>query len=570
MCSIPLEIIKIILTKSNTSDLYTFLTVCKSWYFLTIPHLYETIHIKEEEKLQLFFKSITAYPHCMQAANHVRSLNMTAMIDIMAWITKEGKIKDFLDAFLHCPNIEILYITAQPHIVNHILKAEVPILRNIKKLVFTKTKMTSKVECIRCLFKFRSTLTYLDVKELLCSPSDYTTNKIISYLQLYPQLIDLLMDCNHKLIQNSPLFQLILDHCTQLTSLTYILNGRLTLSEQVENTYPSLVRLDLQIDHLHLQDMFYLKSRLTGLRNMKLTINNTLLDDLDAFSVLLDWNQLHQLDFTLVLMDSTLFREMQYTLSRYLKHRHKVGRGHHKLSFHYINTRAEEISLRLCMVRCPITGSTHMKCRMGFYNKTELSYEDWLKVFGPSLNHLKIRDDHYEAKTSLKTINAYCPVLTQLELDVTKLIHLDVSYSPNHSLHDLNISHCHVDDATLREIESVYPRLQKLYLNKIRLTPDCVDNALYTLRLPETKLKYLVFKQSEAWLAYLRLVVTRQQGEHIEQLWFFCLKRNDIIRHKNWSLQQIQNRLSKPIILLKSSSIEHVQVKHTHKACLSF
>ncbi|KAI8972914.1 hypothetical protein BDB01DRAFT_451256 [Pilobolus umbonatus] len=304
--------------------------------------------------------------------------------------------------------------------------------------------------------------------------------------------------------------------------------------------------------HFHLQDSYYIKNRFTCLKDLTIHISNKVYDEEWSVGLLMEMTQLNRLLFKMETKEIGQYQNVVRTFWKYAEHHETDGSVNRAeiasqyedrmlvaLSYTKIGKKFKTMAVKLCI--------PHL---------VNVSYKDWIGDFGYSINELRIKSYHPGSKVNMKEINNLCPSLVRLDLIVSEIISSDSFYSPNHHLSDLTLNFCPVDNNTLREIESVYPRLKNLYLVCVDLKYEYSADNIYYLQLPETGLLYLELRGNDSWLFEMNFKVVMEVNGYPRYRWRLNLFYNETI--VNTYEDSITESLSRPQHILKSSTVQDV------------
>ncbi|KAI8972940.1 hypothetical protein BDB01DRAFT_839119 [Pilobolus umbonatus] len=183
---------------------------------------------------------------------------------------ESGYEVDLVDAFQNCPNVEAIYINAEKAMTQVLLDSRTS---NLKISEYFCLFIPIKVKfLILARLYFDSEIHYFDHD---------TPGMLANYLSEYPSLTSMVFQRPIKECEGSPIFHRILSQCNLLVYLKY--RATTLISSVIDihtlQDFPSVKELALEVDHLAIQDTEYIKSTLTHLQTLTITINKTAHDD---------------------------------------------------------------------------------------------------------------------------------------------------------------------------------------------------------------------------------------------------------------------------------------------------
>ncbi|KAI8976007.1 hypothetical protein BDB01DRAFT_805003, partial [Pilobolus umbonatus] len=77
MHSLPFELQSLIIGQLHKPDYLEYITVCKAWYTIFMPFIYESIIIKDNGFMITFLESMMTRPRCIDACQYIQEIDAT-------------------------------------------------------------------------------------------------------------------------------------------------------------------------------------------------------------------------------------------------------------------------------------------------------------------------------------------------------------------------------------------------------------------------------------------------------------------------------------------------------------
>ncbi|KAI8972525.1 hypothetical protein BDB01DRAFT_810067, partial [Pilobolus umbonatus] len=552
------ELIQLVAEQLDFNDFHRCLRVNKYWYAIFIRLLYAVIKPKSKYHLKLFLESTTIYSRCMEAGNFVKHLDMSYLSSADKFNIRFENGVDFIDALLFYPNIEHLSVDYKVDIIQALMNPRLPGMNKLQVLHLYPWSydIDFKYNIMDCYYKYRSQLTCMKLDSLTSIISAYTPDSFITYLESFPHLKSLYIEIPLDTFEDSPMLNNILSHCPTLTRMQYACDSLNTLNcgSEIDIKYRLIRQLDITVNSLYLQDVFYIKNSFTYLDHLTLNAFGTVDDECVVITELMQIEALRNLRLQIPRYSESImntFWKHACFLSHYLQE-HAIT----KASF-TLNNSAYGSSI-LSFSKCPFTGIRTIKSNLSVQRHAAISYELYLKEIGHRLDELKIEDRYYGSSITIERTNEMCPVLSKLSLFGHKLTKSNRVARPNHNLHNLTLYQCTFSLAIFREMEQAYPMLRRLTLSVASISSDhnYAAGKIYQLQLPETGLISLaIFSYDE--LSNI-LVVKEVDGVSIRS-WHYNHESEGMVVTEHRDIFLVKQILSvNPLFLFKSTTVESV------------
>ncbi|KAI8970716.1 hypothetical protein BDB01DRAFT_814399 [Pilobolus umbonatus] len=385
-----------------------------------------------------------------------------------------------IDTLSLCPSIKRLTVGYIPEIVNGLLSDKMPVLKSLKMLSFDKYYLRNQPDkTMDCYYKFKSSLTHLNLLSVITASKGSISQMIPSYLQSFSLLTDLTI-LSGKAEARLHLFDAILINCPHLSHLVYRdLTSHRDIYNTSSDTYPQLKNLKLRIPRFDSHYTRYIRKKLTGLTQLVFDIyhfphdwKEYVLDDIIACKPL----EYYQINMQWYWITSDLFKQFVTQFIAYPSDTineiecipEDVGLD--RITFtHDKYTRTKSISLPL---HYPLYSIGYVFVNMGFYFDT-------LKIITKHIHRDKVVYNY-------QTINEVFPRISCLGVDDIERISIDGLTIPNYNMKTLKVGKARVSDSWFRSIEIGYPSLKYLVLSLNGKYMASVDYTRGQFQLPNT------------------------------------------------------------------------------------
>ncbi|KAI8976760.1 hypothetical protein BDB01DRAFT_802460 [Pilobolus umbonatus] len=553
MEQLSLELVERLTSYLGTRDFYHCSTINKFWYNISIPLLYANINFRNERRLCLCIDAITTYPRTKEAGYFIMELDLNRLTHFTL-TSQSGKTIDPITALLYCPNLQKLALPYIPELLDSLLSEEIPVLKHLKTLdLGYHSTIKSGKQIMDCYYKFRLTLTYLNLIPVRYAFGRRIPDQMSAYIQSFPRLNHILFLEPYSLEESPPLLGDIFAYCPHLTHVNYLGCDINKLMRRSKNSCPQLKSLELCVGYIDLQNILYIKRRFTSITKLVLRFSvkpNSKMEYL--FSEIMTIKTLSILQITLYLN-----REDHPTSWEYAKNflEYPLANTTNKLLFIRMHDTNETISLFY-------DRSTHTRNLLFPLSTVRYAFshiENSIKMVGKHLDTLEIGNYVYQGEPIVDRheINEVFPRLSQLCLRNRENEISNSTITPNHRMKTITLGGVKIDNTFLRDIETCYPLLHHLKISlsskRMNLTARYPD----PLRLPETGLKSVTFNfpVRMKW----HIVVVKEVNGYPVKVWYYDWYTNSVlITEHEEALAVTHRRSNKKRILLKSSTIEEI------------
>ncbi|KAI8972524.1 hypothetical protein BDB01DRAFT_854571 [Pilobolus umbonatus] len=478
----PIEIFELIIDHLDPLDYYHCSTVNRYWYNMIIPFLYTNVSLKDDRQHMLFINSMRFYPRSIEAGYYVKEFSFRHLYYTDGPSDHTNEIKTPVDALQYFPNIEILRLPNDDYPLQCLLANRVPVLKSLKKITFRRARVCENTGrlLMKCYYKFRASLTYLNLRTLQELFNRYTLIKVTTFLQSFPRLAEMDAQVPPRFI-DSPFFDTLVSHCPTLTRLNYC--GYKMNNQNISDTpFPQLKSLTLVLSTVDLEYAYYIRRKFTSLTHLVVEFEDDYTENPGPFFTQimpLKTLQSYTIKFN---RDSEVYNNYWIYYQQFLKYPvpDTINRIHflspanacYKTSLVYDKNEG----IRTVVVIIPSTPQPPN----AIYKK--------LEKIGDYIDMLKIHCDRYQPMISFQKINDLCPQLTHLHIADCQNLEPDPLVLPNYNMKSLKLGRVDLENRFYREIEQGYPSLHELTLTLFsvkRLSIQLPTSVrLLTLRCP--------------------------------------------------------------------------------------
>ncbi|KAI8972941.1 hypothetical protein BDB01DRAFT_839120 [Pilobolus umbonatus] len=497
--------ILILLSKQLSKDhYYSYLTVNKCWYSLFDKLIYNTIEPCSTYKLVLFLEALILYPKCMESGRYVKQLDMSYLLSASMFKIHSTKAIDFRDALAYCPNIVELKVNATKDIMEAILHPKMPILSQLRYLIFKNTSDYTPVYIMDCYYKYRSSLVYLNLDDWFHVWRQYRFSSLINFLAEFPNLEGLRIRLPFLSLERLTVLDTLTDQCPHLNYITYKASS---LNLPYPNNRPLiecpfLTHLELHLTRLSIRDVHYIKDKFTQLRQLSLIICTSQCEKKQVVDLLMEINTLTKLDIFICGSENRDYAESFWNQS---------SESHPLTNKRNVHEYDEDL-VHLSFIK-PSTKHTHPKYPL----PTQLS-----------LSHYHITN----------TSTSMIPINHQSTLSFEKCI--------------FSVEEQKIPIPIFRDIEQAYPKTQSLYLHY-----PVFINIQSTIQLPETGLTYFLFKKKSSSFPKWNIMIQREVNKTPVYSWHWCFESKKMVESSGEEeIMKLKRSFVKPVLLFVSSTIE--------------
>ncbi|KAI8972979.1 hypothetical protein BDB01DRAFT_808870 [Pilobolus umbonatus] len=533
MQSLPFELFEFITFLLDSQDHLHCLTVCKQWYTLFVPILYNSVHFVNNETATLFLSSIIMYSRCKEAGQYVKSLSIAEY---------EMSDTDFRDALVYCPRIESL--SCHSDLIQDMLHPSMPNMKYLKYLDFHAIDIYPP-DLLDCYYKYRHSLCSLDLRGTISR--ECTVDGLMAYLGSFTHL--------EKLVLEVPWTEFELDEifvrCPDLKQLNW--KGEMLKISHKMLTKSSVVELRLQMDRLCQSDIYYIRDKFKQLRSLDIEVNN----EVDV-SVLFEL-PLNRLK--LVLHDGGAKDILDLFWKHTVSEQSCYSEGN--LTFTPFDDRCMEFYLDR-QGSNGMTASSIVRIGQNVFDR--LGPEDYLDGYGHQLDSLYLWDNRDRPSMTLNQINSACPKLKKLTLFSVTFNH--TIRTPHLQLEELCLDNCTFDIIPGRRsqqlfkcIELAYPTLQTLRLNSLNFEGE-YDRPICKIQLPETGLRNLSLYKDFTFLKRWNVIVMKIINVFPVMSWYYSRELGDVqVTENKEILSELAPSAYGPLYILVSSTLEDVDLE---------
>ncbi|KAI8976002.1 hypothetical protein BDB01DRAFT_804993 [Pilobolus umbonatus] len=111
MHSLPSELQSLIIGQLHKPDYLECITVCKAWYTIFIPLIYESMIIQDNEFMIPFLESMMTRPRCIDACQYIKKLDAIDLLERYTINEAPSRYKkktiniDFMNMIANCHNV---------------------------------------------------------------------------------------------------------------------------------------------------------------------------------------------------------------------------------------------------------------------------------------------------------------------------------------------------------------------------------------------------------------------------------------------------------------------------------
>ncbi|KAI8986582.1 hypothetical protein BDB01DRAFT_786118 [Pilobolus umbonatus] len=563
MKDIPIEVFDSIFQNVPKSDYPICSMVCSQWNYLINRYLYSTIRISSEECMHSFLEGLTLYPRCMEAGKHIKKIDMSSLSTATPFKIHSSVNIDHIDALIHCPNIEQLEVEGFPDMILSFMDPRMPTLNKLKFLCFMHVDSKAPAEIIDCFYKFRSSLTYLDLTGLTHILDNFSPEDIISYIGAFSHVNNLKIELPFSTeLKTLPTFDSILDKCPQLSHMLYK-SSSLNVPDynsQSPLKQSSVSNAELDLAYVSMNDIYYIKDKFKCLTHLSLSIINKLTNEPEVIDALMDISTLT--DLSIELRNS--YRKD--TLNAFWKH---VTPSSHsrtnssKISFwSYFND-----TLKLKYTFC--SGVKSMSSEISITSETveefDLGFVDYLDAHGSHIHNLDL-SFHGHQLTELQTLNRLFPELTNLTIDYATMPTSSDLITPSYNLISLMLDSClfSVDRTStvqtfFSDIDAAFPMLKRLDLVYPDFDDEYNENMVYEIQLPE-QLKVFTLSKSFILISPWHAVVVKEVNGIHEVSWYCDEDTLNLYTKNEDVVQEYAQSICLPVFVFRSKTLEYVDL----------
>ncbi|KAI8985493.1 hypothetical protein BDB01DRAFT_850062 [Pilobolus umbonatus] len=529
MDTLPSELNALIIVHLTQDDFLHCITVCKSWYSIFIPLLYQDIKLGTSHyDIDEFYKSMTTYPRCREAGIYVRRLNLYNY-GCISWT-------EFKELIGHLPSIEELFLPDIRYWINCFISTNEPELKSLKKIDFNQSFHFYGSKILHCYYQHRDTLTHINIFGDI-KPQEYAST-FPFYLPSFTQLTHLELNVTSVPHLGSDLFNEILHQVPHITTLTYtaLIREKCFLDTYPQSEHHSLTHMELKMDVMDTRDIDYIKSKFPYLKCLKMTITKQLQDACQSIEAVTSITSLTDLELNFRTKRSDEYTELFDAWKRCYPPSPLIQHAHESIAQKGPQLFASPISLSFSI--SPTTGIRRMFSRAVPRKYRIQVREAYLKSHGSYLTDLSLGNRLNLMDISLPELNALCPSLTYLTLTYSTLRSASTVLA-NCNLRYLTLTRCLVNQCVLNAIEQHYPCLKSISLKGCKLEFSGLRHP-YHLRLPETGLEVLTIRLDMKDLEKTWAVV-KENGEGAVR-WYRKANsdRITINRDTEFSLESVQ------------------------------
>ncbi|KAI8976527.1 hypothetical protein BDB01DRAFT_803259 [Pilobolus umbonatus] len=550
MDTLPTEIINQIVKNLEKKDLLSCLTVDKRYYSIFINHLYRKICFsKDEKKVISFMDSLHKYTRTKEAAKYVRVFSVPNEIDFDNLRTET----DSFDTLMHLPNVEELKIKPSNGLVRALAYTTKPILPRIKIFDFDFYFVRNKEALSELFYRFRSTLSTLQITASFLFPPKHPTNNLKSFIASFPRLDHLLINVDSELGNTLPIID-IFKAFPKITSLYYSckimkLNPLDLLEAQ---TFSNIKQLEFNIGLMTEDNVNLIKNSLSQLKKLKIVFRNRLIDE-KIIGKLIQMKGLEEINITGVAPFNMLtVVNFMNQLNNQSKTNNEIV--HNEVEFlNYRNFRTA-LSTKYTSHGGVRTKTIYMKLRTDIMETPLI-----LQQIGKYLNILKIHNNEYAGNWNLEDINQRCPILSQLSLEELDLVASEKMLTVNSHLTTLTIADCDVSQFNYEEIASSFPLLQDLHLVLNYGYREEDGNIVKYIQLPSNNLRRMRLKIFNSSCKKCNMMVIKVVDNVWVKSWSYdIITKTESISEELFTMRDIKPLEKKPLFVFISSSIEDV------------